>query len=133
MWKNSIAVGLFLAIIVFVVGYGRVLLYDLLLRCLVVAVGTTLTIVGSNQGIRFFVQSRGGGSTSPQQVEDVDFEDNSEEEKTSESDEVASESDTSSEDSSVIDSGTDLGDDAEIEELADMVSDTMNEDDENNP
>jgi hypothetical protein len=133
MWKNSIVVGFFLAVIVFVAGYGRVLLVELLLRCLLVAVGTTLTIVGANEAITLLVESQGGDSSSTKQVEDVDFSETEQNEATSDDEDVGSEGGSSTQETDVVDTDTDLEDEAEIEELAEMVSDTMNEDNENLP
>lgn len=120
------SVGLFLGIIVGLVGYGRVLPVYLVVRVLLVVLGTTLTIVGATKIVNLLVGEQQMGTTSPQ-VKEVDLgnlenvgNEGQKTETEGTGDFEGSEGTTDD-----TDPATDLEEDAEIEELADMVSETM--------
>lgn len=112
------------------VGYGQVLLYNLILRSLLVALGTTLTIIAARKATSVFISPPTSNIESPPELGEVDLENPSEEpgeagsESKGETGVETPEAGPSEEASSEID------DDADIGKLADMVSETMKEEDE---
>ncbi len=126
MWRFALSVSLFLGIVVGLVGYGRVLPVYLVVRVLLVVLGTTITIVTATKTVNFLVSEQQSGTASLQdrevdlgEIDNLDNQDESDE--TDPSGHVKSDERFSDE----IDSSTELDDDAEIGELADMVSETM--------
>lgn len=112
-----ISIGLLLGGIVFLAGLGRVLLPYLVLRSFVVAVGTMITIKGAQLAIRYYVLGR----TRNIKDEDVDLED------------IAEAEEDDAEEVEPVDMEKpeeDLEEQAEAEEIADVVSRTMAEDEE---
>jgi len=123
MWRFALSVGLLLGIIVGLVGYGRVLPVYLAVRVLLVFLGTTVTIVGAERTVNLLMDEQQAGTTSPQ-VKEVDLGNLDSLEDQEESEGAGdSVSDEGFPDES--DTATELEEDAEIEELADMVSETM--------
>lgn len=124
MWRFSLSVGLLLGTVVGIVGYGRVLPSYLAVRVLLVVLGTTLTIVGASRVVNMLIGTEQTGTTSPQ-VKEVDLGSlDGVDEGTAETEETST-----SEMDEVSDPASDMEDEAEIEELADMVSETMKDED----
>lgn len=125
MWRFSLLVGLLLGIVVGVVGYGRVLPSYLAVRVLLVVLGTALTIVGASKVVNVLIGEQSTGTTSPQ-VKEVDLGSLDEGGEGEEPEESATVMDEDSPDASDEETdASDIEDEAEIEELADMVSETM--------
>jgi len=128
MWRKSILLGVVLGAIVFAVGYGRVLLFRLFLRSILVCLGTVLTVIAARKSINVFVQSSDTGVS--QQAPDVNLGsiDANEEESEQESAEEFDPSDLPDSPEEVSEFEDELDDESDIEDLANMVSDTMKED-----
>lgn len=123
MWKKALFVGLLLGVIVFIVGYGEILLFNLAIRSLLVVSATMITLIAADKAIEIFVQPQ-TTSSEPEQVENVDLENI----KSDSNNEASSEASDSQSTDDLNSGDSQIDDDAEIEELADMVSDTMKED-----
>lgn len=126
MWTIAFFVGVILGGLVFAAGFGRVLLYNLFIRSLLVTIGTALTIIAARKATNIFINpaSRNLGQSSP--LGEVDLEE-------------ATGADDADEDQDQEDTGgpleaeqspDDFDEDEDIGELADMVSDTMSGEDE---
>lgn len=128
MWTSAFTLSFLLGVLVFAVGYGRVLFYHLILRVLLVMVGTTLTIVAARKAVGTVLSTGSEGHTAPQ-VKEVDLGDLEERESTTGEAATGAEASSgpgqASEGSEIT---PDLEDEDDIEELADMVSETMKED-----
>lgn len=131
MWTGAFFVGLVLGTLVLAVGYGQVLLYNLVLRVLLVVVGTTLTIVAARKAVDAFLSTGSSKGLSAPQVKEVNLGDLDEVESSSPEEAAGAASDPDlNEASEGSEIAPDLEDDSDIEELADMVSETMEEDEE---
>lgn len=116
-------VGCIFSALVFGVGYGRVLLTTLILRTILVLIGTILTIVAAKKAVDVFVRGTAGDT----EVGDLDLENMKDEEaESSESEDV--ESDIDLDVPEEPENTPDVEDESDVEELADMVSETMTDD-----
>lgn len=129
MWTSAFTVSFLLGMLVLAVGYGRVLFYHLILRVLLVMVGTTLTIVAARKAVDAFLSTGSEGLSAPQ-VKEVDLGDleGSDETTTGEASTGSDASPEPNEASEGSEITPDIDDEEDIEELADMVSETMKED-----
>lgn len=133
MWTIAFFVGLILGGVVFLAGFGRVLLFNLLLRSLLVTVGSALTIIAARKATKVFITRPSSSIDEPPELGEVDIEQPEGEESEGDvnpDDEEGSLADELEDSSPEQQAQDQLDDDADIGELADMVSDTMQQDEE---
>ncbi|MFB6345699.1 MAG: hypothetical protein ABEK50_08015 [bacterium] len=130
MWTIAFFIGVVLAGLVFLVGYGQVLLYNLILRSLLVMFGSALTIVAARKATAVFIKPPTTDVEKPPELGEVDIEGPSGEtaETSEQTQETESVDDVEPDGPIETDEATsEIDDDADIGKLADMVSETMKE------
>lgn len=132
MWTIAFFVGVILGGLVFLVGFGQVLVYNLVLRSLLVTIGSALTIIAARKATKVFISRPTSSIEEPPELGEVEIEEpgGSESEEDASTDEEESPSDELSDSSPEEEAQEQLDDDADIGQLADMVSETMKEDEE---
>lgn len=124
MWIKTILSGLLLGTIVLVVGWGRVLLPQLIIRSLLVSLGSITALVASQKAIDVFVLTPSDGLDS-NGVQEMDLSD-----METEHDDLESELNDDAEipeDDDVKQIEESAEDEGGVEDLANMVSDQMAE------
>lgn len=142
MLLKFIATGLLLSFVVFVSGWGRVLLPRLVVRSVLVLLGTVVSLVAARKSVELFVHSTGSAMVNPdvnlqtgearsdaEAQPQQDARDESESAAPGEETEAGAPGESSPE-SAGESTPDDLDEDAEVQELAEMVSQTMAEDEE---
>lgn len=128
MWTIAFFVGVILGSLVFAVGYGQVLLYNLVLRSLLVTIGSALTIVAARKATKVFIKRPTSSIEEPPELGEVDI--NEPGDSGTGDSEITEDEDGGEEfgESSPEEQAEEqLDDDADIGQLADMVSETMKE------
>lgn len=132
MWTIAFFVGILLGGVVFLVGYGQVLLYNLFLRSLLVTLGSALTIIAARKATTVFISPPSSSVNKPPELGEVEINEPAGEGEETESPPADDEGATAEtgEATSGEEASSGLDDEADIGELADMVSETMKDEEE---